>query len=245
MSTNYGSVPGQTQKKKTPWWVWGLVGCGGLVVIVVVVLVAGGAYLWTKVPKTEMGMVAKIIEMANPDVEVVNLDEERGIVTLKNKKTGEQVTVNLEDAKSGKIVFSDGKESVTIGGEEGVIKLEGEKGSTVYGQAPEDLPSWLPSYPGAQVQPGGVSTDRAGLRGGVFTFTTSDSVSQVLAFYKEQLGQQGLHPRDESQESISEDFGALTVRSDDERKSITITASRSGDKTTVGVSFEEKRAILG
>jgi hypothetical protein len=234
-------IPGQPGKKKTAWWVWGLLGCGGLIVIVVVVLVAGGAYLWTKVPKTELGVVAKAIELSNPDVEVVKLDEDRQIVTLKDKKTGKELTVNLEDAKKGKFSFSsdDGKESVTFGGEEGVIKVQGEKGTTILGQAPKNLPSWLPAYPGV-TPAGGMSNEQQGQRGGAINFSTSDSVSKVIAFYKEKLAEQGLHPSDESSALSMENFGMLTVRSEDEKKSVTVTASRADNATGVGVTFEEK-----
>jgi len=234
-------IPGQPVKKKTAWWVWGLLGCGGLIVLVVVIAVAGGAYLWTKVPKTELGMVAKVIEMTNPNVQVVSLDEDRQIVTLKDKKTGKEVTVNLEDAKNGKFSFSsnDGKESVTFGGEDGVIKVQGEKGTTVLGQAPKNLPSWLPTYP--DVTPaGGMSNEGQGQRGGAINFSTSDAVSKVIAFYREKLAEQGLHPGDESSSSNTEDYGTLTARSDDEKKTVTVTASRSDNQTNVGVTFEEK-----
>jgi hypothetical protein len=238
-SSNY--VPPIPGKKKTAWWVWGLLGCGGLIVVIVVVLVAGGAYLWTKVPKTELGMVAKAIELSNPDIEVVSLDEDRQIVTLKDKKTGKELTVNLEDAKRGKFSFSsnDGKESVTFGGEDGIIKVQGEKGTTILGEAPKNLPSWLAAYPGATPQ-GGMSNEDQGRRGGVINFTTSDSVSQVIAFYREKLAEQGLHPSDEGEGSNTDESGGFTARSDDEKKSVTVTASRSDNQTSVGVTFEEK-----
>ncbi len=239
--SNSNYVPPIPGKKKTAWWVWGLLGCGGLIVVVLVVLVAGGAYLWQKVPKTELGMVAKAIELSNPDVEVVKLDEDRQVVTLKDKKTGKELTVNLEDAKKGKFSFSsdDGKESVEIGGEDGVIKVQGEKGTTILGQAPKNLPSWLPAYPGAATQ-GGMSTDQQGQRGGAINFTTSDPVSKVIAFYKEKLAEQGLHPPESGDSSATEELGIFTARSEDEKKSVTVTASRSNDQTSVGVSFEEK-----
>ena len=235
-------IPGQPVKKKTAWWVWGLMGCGGLLVLIVVVVLAAGAYVWHKVPKTELGMVAKAIEYTNPNVEVVSLDEARQVVTLKDKKTGKTLTVNLEDAKQGKFSFSsnDGKESVTFGGEDGVIKVQGEKGTTVLGQAPENLPSWLPTYPGGTAQ-GGMSNDEQGQRGGVVNFTTSDPVSKVIAFYKEKLAEQGLHPGDEGDTSATEELGIFTARSEDEKKSVTVSASRQNDQTTVGVTFEEKK----
>jgi len=234
-------IPGQPAKKKTAWWVWGLLGCGGLIVVVVVIAVAGLGYLWTKVPKTELGVVARAIQLTNPDIEVVSLDEDRQTVTLKDKKTGKELTVNLEDAKNGKFSFSsnDGKESVTFSGEDGVIKVQGEKGTAVLGQAPKNLPSWLPAYPGATPQ-GGMSSEEQERRGGAIHFTTSDSVSQVLAFYKEKLSEQGLHPGDDAGSSNTEEFGIFTARSEDEKKSVSVTASRASDQTTVGVTFEEK-----
>jgi len=232
-------IPGQPAKKKTAWWVWGLLGCGGLIVVVVVIAVAGLGYLWTKVPKTELGVVARAIQLTNPDVEVVSLDEDRQIVTLKDKKTGKQLTVNLEDAKRGKFSFTDGKESVTFGGEDGVIKVQGEKGTAIYGEAPKNLPSWLPTYPGAAPQ-GGMSNEEQGQRGGAINLTTSDPVSKVIAYYKEKLAEQGIHPGDGGDASATEELGIFSARSDDEKKSVTVTASRSNDQTSVGVTFEEK-----
>ncbi len=51
-------TPGQPAAKKTRWWIWGLLGCGGLIVLIVVMAVAGGAYLWNKAPKTELEATA-------------------------------------------------------------------------------------------------------------------------------------------------------------------------------------------
>lgn len=58
-----------------------------------------------------------------------------------------------------------------------------------------DLPSWVPKYPGA-VNTGVFSakgTDNNGRgEGGSFTFTTSDPPRKVLDFYRDKAGELGL-----------------------------------------------------
>ena len=59
---------------------------------------------------------------ANPDLEVVSSDDESGTVTIRNKKTGEEITMNAADIKNGRLRFKNEK------GEEVTFEGSGEKG---------------------------------------------------------------------------------------------------------------------
>src|SRR6188768_507460 len=104
------SVP--PQKKGMSVWAWVAIGCVG---ILVVCGVAVGGFVWWGAHKVKTmaaeykdnpGMATvKMLTAMNPDLEMVSCDEASGKVTIKNKKTGEVVTVDMADIQNGKISF--------------------------------------------------------------------------------------------------------------------------------------------
>jgi hypothetical protein len=78
----------------------------------------------------------------NPDIEVLDVDEDRGLVKVREKKTGKTLTLNFEDLKKGKIVVKTNEgEEVAVGGK-------------------WEPPDWVPSYPGVTMN----TTVRAKMR---------------------------------------------------------------------------------
>src|ERR1700744_616732 len=57
---------------------------------------------------------AELMVKANPDPELVNADEAYNTLTVKNKKPGETMTVNADDAQHGKWSITTDKGSATI-----------------------------------------------------------------------------------------------------------------------------------
>src|SRR6476620_7608924 len=107
--------PPPPPQKKSNVLVWVVAGCGTFVVISVIVVFLGGYFIWNKAKEAGLDpelmqkrpalAVAKMMVAANPDVELVSVDDEKGLITVKDKKTGKTVTVNLEEAQKGKITF--------------------------------------------------------------------------------------------------------------------------------------------
>ena len=103
------------------------------------------------------------------------------------------MTVDFDAAKNGKFSFKgeDG-ENVTIEAKgregSGSLEVKTDKGSVKFGagSSADKLPDWLPSYPGATNE--GVFSMR-GDEGstGSFSFTTTDSVDQVMSYYETEL----------------------------------------------------------
>ncbi|MCI0490128.1 MAG: hypothetical protein L0229_26340 [Blastocatellia bacterium] len=186
--------------------------------------------------------VAKFVTAMNPDLELVSVDEEKGLITIKNKKTGKTVTVNVDEARDGKIEFTEeGKESVSIEakgeGDSGSLEVKTEEGTAKFGAgAPDNLPDWLPAYPGAEIK-GTYSVQNKKGQSASFSFTTDDSMSEVISFYEERLKNAGLPmtanvTQPKSKMWSGEDAGK-------KRTAIILAAEKDGN-TTVNVTYSIK-----
>ncbi|MCP4224029.1 MAG: hypothetical protein GY773_11850, partial [Actinomycetia bacterium] len=124
MSEPQTPAPPTTQppaKKKVSPWVWVLGGC--LVLIVVVLLLMGGC-TWFLADKAkdiaadfEANPAKAAAEMAvrlNPDLELVSTDEEAGTMTVLQKSTGKEVTLDFDEISEGRFSFETDKGESTI-----------------------------------------------------------------------------------------------------------------------------------
>lgn len=236
--------------KKTNILVWIAAGCGVLVLVVLVVMIAGGIFLGRKAKEFAAGaeknpalVVAKMIAAANPDIEVVAEDADAGTLTLRNKKTGEIITMNAEDIKDGKITFKSDKGEVTITGsgkegEEG-FKIESDEGTIEFGAgASSTLPDWLPAYPGAESR-GTYSGEAKGKAAGAVQFETPDSVAEVLAFYEKELKSAGFATEvtkvDRDGSLVG---GTLTAKDEAGGRTVTVVCTRLEQATQGLVNYE-------
>lgn len=232
MATNYpppmdpGAPP---PKKKTSPLVIVLAIVGGLMALLVVGVVAGGLFIVHKVKQAGFdpdewrnnpgAAAAKMITTLNPDAEVVRIDEDRGVVVIREKSTGKTVTMNFEDIKQGRLSFSDS-----------------EGASVTFGQG-ADLPSWVPLYPGAKAETGLAAASSKGGSGGAFTFTSADSPATVLKRYRSTLEDAGFAVEDQG----SSDSGGMLIGKDEgNSRTVTATVSSSGNQTTVSVLYSEE-----
>jgi hypothetical protein len=103
-------------------------------------------------------------------------------VRIRDRKTGEEVTLSFDDIKKGKLKFSArGKD-----GEVANMEIGGGEGK---------LPSWVPTYPGAKAQGNMTANGQGGDgmgEGGIVTFTTPDPASRVTAFYEAKIKEIGM-----------------------------------------------------
>lgn len=181
--------PPQPAAKKRNIWLWVLVGCGGLTVLGVLVAVVIGYFLYytaDQVAKNPVRSAAKVVEMINPDIEVISVDEEKQLVTFRDKKTGTVTTVSLEELqKERKPASSDGRSS------DDAPQSRPSGASTPNGGGDAgDPPAWVLVYPGAKVIAKVVSGG-GGKASGTLTLKADATVDAVLRFYEEKLNQLG------------------------------------------------------
>jgi hypothetical protein len=180
-------------------WPYFLFGCLGLIVLSVLAMVGTGLFVAKKVKdagldpglmeRNPAAAVAKILATVNPDIEILNFDEARGIIRVREKSTGKVMTLNFEDAKRGKIVFQEeGKGEVRIEGEGGKVQIKTPEGTAEIGTGTLKLPAWLPAYPSiASVDMNVTSSD-----GGMAVFRSKDDTAAVADFYESALNKAGM-----------------------------------------------------
>src|SRR5689334_19085406 len=188
-------APVQPAKKGMGVWGWVAIGCGVVLLLVLGTCFAGGMFLKNKIggmaddfKKNPAKAAAEMAVKLNPDVEMVSSDDEK--MTVRDKKTGEEVTVNFADAKEGKFSFKTKEGTTTFdangakSGQGGTLTVTGPSGQVATfgaGSGAGSAPSWLPVYPGATVS-GNYDANTAEGHAGAITVTTSDSVDQVMTF---------------------------------------------------------------
>lgn len=230
---------------------WIAIGCGAIALVVVLLFAVGGYIFKKKVvdPALENPTMAaaETLVRLNPDLELISSDPAKNTLTVKNKKTGEVVTINAESIQEdGKITFetAEGKTEIDTSGadESGSIKVSGPDGAEVTwgGEAPKDLPDWVPVYSGATVQGAMDATDAEG-RSASFSLTTDDSVDDVISFYETELNGAGLKVTKNLMESDGQRSGLLSGTSEDEKRSVTVIIGQQEGKTQATVSFQDKK----
>jgi hypothetical protein len=248
-----GQYPPPPMKKKTSPIVWILVGLGAFFLLIMIAVVGAGFFVVHKAKQAGLDpdlmrrnpalATVKLAAALNPDIEILDINEDRGMVNVRDKKSGKTYTVNLEDAKKGKFSFQeDGKPPVTIttsGDKDGTVEIKSADGNMkIGGGQAVKVPTWMPDYPGST--PIGTYTAKsADGEIGNYTFKTSDSIDKVSSFYEEGLKSAGL----KASSTISKD-GANSggiVSGENDSKSATVVFGTEGGQTTVNVTFKTKK----
>lgn len=221
----------------------------GLFVVAGLAVLAGGLFLVHKarqagvdadLMRTNPGLaVAKMLAATNPDIELVDVDESTGKVTLREKSSGRTVTLDFEQIRQGKISFeTDEGESGTISAQEGGGQITGRSG-TVEWQAGVEvrLPAWLPAYPGAEVK--GSTTSRTSE--GEFASTillTQDPVERVSAFYRQALERAGMKV-DIASHTEGGRADVISATGSDNRRRASVIVGREDEGTVVTLTAQE------
>ena len=230
---------GAAVARKTSPIVWVLVAVLGLFILgaigtfglgLFVVHKARQAGLDTELLQKNPGLaIAKLVATVNPDAEVLSTDDGAGKITVRDKKTGKVVTMTFDDVRKGKFSF----------------EAEGPNNETARFEVGGDtkLPSYVPAYPGAKATGNFAVTGNGpdGQGGGAYegTFTTSDSIPQVLSFYRQKFQGDGMKL---SLDSTTGDQGGMLVAEDEASgRAITIIAGKNGQETSISVTARVKR----
>jgi hypothetical protein len=228
-----------------------LIGCVGLVVVLGILISV--AVWWgarkiglTDASKNPAAFAAKLIVAGNPELEIADQNDSRQTVTIRNKKTGEVVTMNAGDLKAGKLEFQNNKgEKVTFDAGEkdkGGLTVTTKEGTTKIGAsaAGEELPSWVPALPGAKPT-GLMSSKTATGQSGVVTFAVSTPIEKVLDFYETQLKGNGfkVERSDVKGEGDALAMGSISAKQEEKRE-VMVTVVPAEKETQVNVNYTEK-----
>jgi len=226
---------------------WVGIGCLGILLIGGLAAATGGYFLYSQVKDVAddpIGMAAKLAAMGDPDIEFIEADKESGKVTLRKLSTDEEFTIDYADVEDGKIEFTSGGETATVGfdpknGEKGGVTIKTKDGVAKFGgdMDAKDLPSWIPAYPGVKVKTV-MSSAANKAHTATFAFETADDVDEVVSFYKKKLAASGL----EVKATITQaKHTTLVATSKDKNRNAHVMVTREGTKTTGVVNVTEKK----
>lgn len=249
------SVPVQAppQKKKgLPVLAWVAIGCGAILVLCGVAVVGTGWWAAHKLksfaekakdnPNYIAQTAAEWAVKANPELELVSSDDQAGTMTVKNKKTGETVTLSFDDIAKGKMSVESGGQKADItfeGGEQGgTMKVEGPEGTATFGAGgASQVPSWFPVYPGASSE-GFAAVEMNGEHSGSFSLKTSDATDAVATYYRKQLADLGL-----TVNTVTMDVAgapAAIVSGQSPKRNVSVTVSHDDNGTAALVTYSDK-----
>ena len=216
-----------TAAKGTSPIVWILVAVGGIFVLGIIGLVGTGMYV-AHLARNPGALIGKLITASNPNAEVVNTDTRANTVTIRDKKTGEEVTMSFDDVKNGKFKMS-------------AVDREGKIANVEIGGGAGKTPSWVPVYPGSKAEGNFTAHGNDGNgtgTGGIVTFASSDSPSKVIEYYSGKINSMGMKVLTTT---TTDDGGMIMSQSDDEKRSLHVTVAKgSGGGSTIGLTFGEK-----
>lgn len=231
---------------------WVAIGCGGLLLLGLIGFFVAGAFVVNKakgwVEKAEQNPALAAAEMVvrlNPDLSLVSKDEEAGTMTVRDKKSGETVTLSFDEIAEGRFSFEkDGERTEIRMGQEsdgGGLRIEGPDGQqVVFGMSAdrEKLPGWVPVYPGASFEGQGIVTAGDSTQG-TFAQQTTDPRDEVVAFYRARFEEIGLSIQTVTSEGAgSGDATWLTGTVEGRSLSVHVGATEEG-RTAVQVTFAE------
>ena len=90
-------MPAPAARRKTNVVVWILCGFAGLILLGLLGT-AAVAYWFVSNPGLAL---SKVLTAANPDIEVLNVDNVGRRLTIRNRRDGSEVTVSFDDVKDG------------------------------------------------------------------------------------------------------------------------------------------------
>jgi hypothetical protein len=234
---------------------WSLIGCGGLILVAGIIVTAGVFFVKHKAQQAGLDpelmhknpalAVAKMVTAFNPDLELVKVDDSKGIITVYNKKDNKTLIINMEDAKKGKFVFQEvGKDAVSIethgDGASGTMDIKSGEGTMHIG-AGGKAPNWIPVYPGASPE-GTFSAQGDKGDTGSFHFTTKDPVEKVINWYVAELQKAGLKVTSNVMNENGKASGGMATGSDEAKKrTVSVITGAESEGTSVNITYESKK----
>ena len=224
---------GAPPQRKTSPIVWVLIILVGLFVLGGIAVVGAGWFVVHKVKQAGLDpelmqrnpalAMSKLVAAVNPNLKVLDVNERKGVITVREKSTGKVVTLNFDDVKKGHIVVED--------------KSEGKSATMEFGSTSAKLPAWLPAYPGANVQ-GTFAVNSGEGEGGTFSFNSKDPPAKIVEFYQDGLKQAGFKI---TTTATSADSSMLAAEDESTKRNVMVTVGSGSEGSTVNIVFGSKK----
>jgi len=242
--------PAQAKKGLSPV-AWILIGCGGILLLGALAMGACTIFVASKASDLAEDFAenpgrtaAEMIVALNPDVELVETNDENETITFRSKETGEEMTMDWSEIEEGNFSFSSDEGSFEFNasaeGEGAVITktdADGEVTTQTYGSAAtSEIPDWIPMPDSADAAESSYSMKDGDTTSGALSFNTSDSASDVMAFYVEQFEAMGYTVSQSTYSNEGQEGGSVQGKSESRTMTVAVASTDEGTQATISYS---------
>ena len=186
---------------------------------------------------------AEMMVRLNPELDLVEVDDDEGTMTIRNKRTDEVVTLDFGDIAEGRWGWTtdEGEVSFDVNqdGEGGLVTVTTDEGETTYGAVStnREPPQWVPRYPGATSGDVTFTSESADKIAGMWTMQTADGVDEVTDFFRSRLEDDGFEVEVQTISGPQGSLAIITSRDESGDRSVNVTVSTDGEKTTAALQY--------
>lgn len=209
------------------------IGCGvtALIACILLALAVGKCAHWVS-QKTEEAkknpdkVAAEMIVKFNPEVEKVSENEAEGEMTIRNKKTGEVITLKYKDLAEGRLTVKNEK------GEE-----------ATFGAADlSKVPVWVPRVQDLKDAVSAFQSENGNEVAGSYAGKSTQSVEALAEYFAAEASKMEMTTKTETGTSGSgENSRFLTYKNDKRSLQIALSRKQGGSDTEVMVTYQESK----
>lgn len=177
---------------------------------------------------------AKMAVTMAPNVETVSSDDDKGTITVRNKDDGKVMTLKFDPTKKTMVMMDESGKQSTIkisgDGDKGTVEINNADGSFKAGAAAgNDMPAWVPTYPGSSPKGTFSTQTKEGTSGG-YSFKADATPEKVLGYYQDQLKSSGFTI---NMTTAGAQGGLVVAENKAANHTLTVTASPDGGGSNV------------
>jgi hypothetical protein len=245
-------TPAPAQKKGLGPLAWIGIGCVVLLLLAALMTATCSYFVGKKVKEVAGDLdfeenpiraSAEMMVRLNPELDLVEVDDDEGTMTIRNKRTDEIVTLDFGDIAEGRWGWTTDEGEVTfdVNQEEGggLVTVTTDEGEATWGAgtASSEPPDWIPRYPGAERSNLTFTSKTDATSAGIWTVETTDDVGSVTEFYKSRLEEDGFAVEVRTVSAPEGHLAVITAKNDSNDRTVNLTVSTTGGKTTAAFQY--------
>jgi hypothetical protein len=212
-------------RKGMPIWGWLLIGLFAFALLAIIGVSVAGYFFFKKaeqVARNPLSAIVQIAAAANPDVDVLDVNEKTGKVTIRDKKTGKTVTIDGDAIKDGKIT------------------IDTEDGHAAFGTGVNvKTPDWVFMPPGMKIV-GGMTADSKDGAGGTVMFSSTQPLDSLKSFFEDKYKSGGFEQSVSSMSTTNgEQVIQLAFTHENRKRTVTIGAAKTDEGSGGSITYAE------